>query len=553
MSQNADNSLAEALRREEKSFLIQHYARLLLEKVKASEDLDDKIVESLWVARAYADADLALRITNLLALYGRDTPLVSANSTLLAAEEATPFLADPDEDGKERYSPNDNGGEENDADLFADEDALEGTYYETEDAESLLTVDRNDYKVFEKEDEFTFLVADEEDVTESNELFAEDEEESANDIDLVGEDLEVSNVADMKDDLFTEDAGVTNEADEETPGFAPTQGHEVEETPGFDAPEVEEKKSKIGQRKKLADMQKKKEAKCREASKDKERKKKGTKTNAQEENKSSHAKHTTKGKKEVMERMTKAKEKLKRRKKNRKEEEHEEVEEESNTADLLSNITYRVSLDDIETRLGIKTIPEDRKRLDRELAHKIRDPSIRALLEGATDEGVTLAMLPRLPRFIREGQLFQVNGINLIRSYPQFFENAQKIVLKLRTEAFFLQQSPELDWAIVTTETLDNSLQKTYMQQKQALKAHAQRYKAAERRVNRRNMIDVLYDLVIIKLVHGVNMLSETVDLTESKIGRQNFAFINYGENGIRINDIGRQQTHPQLGVCPNW
>jgi hypothetical protein len=41
--------------------------------------------------------------------------------------------------------------------------------------------------------------------------------------------------------------------------------------------------------------------------------------------------------------------------------------------------------------------------------------------------------------------------------------------------------------------------------------------------------------------------------LTESRIGRQNLAFINFGENGIRISDIARQQTHPQLGVCPSW
>ena len=141
----------------------------------------------------------------------------------------------------------------------------------------------------------------------------------------------------------------------------------------------------------------------------------------------------------------------------------------------------------------------------------------------------------------------------MVRSYPQFFENVQQIVLKLHTEAFFLQQSPGLDWAIVTTEILNDSRQKTYMQQKQALKTHAQRYQATEGRVRRRNMIDALYDLVVIKLVHGVNMLSETVDLTESKVGRQNLAFINYGENGIRISDIGRRQTHPQLGVCPNW
>ena len=66
-------------------------------------------------------------------------------------------------------------------------------------------------------------------------------------------------------------------------------------------------------------------------------------------------------------------------------------------------------------------------------------------------------------------------------------------------------------------------------------------------------MIEALYDLVIIKLVHQVNMLSKTVDLTESKIGRQDLAFINFGENGIRISAIGRQQTHAQLVACPNW
>ena len=91
------------------------------------------------------------------------------------------------------------------------------------------------------------------------------------------------------------------------------------------------------------------------------------------------------------------------------------------------------------------------------------------------------------------------------------------------------------------------------MQQKQLLKQHAQRYHSTELRVRRRNMIEALYDLIIIKLVHDHNLLSETVELTESKMGRQNLAFINFGENGIRISDIGRQQTHAQLGVCPSW
>ena len=162
-------------------------------------------------------------------------------------------------------------------------------------------------------------------------------------------------------------------------------------------------------------------------------------------------------------------------------------------------------------------------------------------------------MLPRLPRFIRQGQLFKVTGANLVRSYPQLFENVQQVVLKLRSETFFLQESPKLNWAIITTEVLPDSREKTYMQQRQALLHHAQRYQANERRVRRRHMIEALYDLVIIKLVHQVNMLSKTVDLTESKIGRQDLAFINFGENGIRISAIGRQQTHAQLVACPNW
>jgi len=129
----------------------------------------------------------------------------------------------------------------------------------------------------------------------------------------------------------------------------------------------------------------------------------------------------------------------------------------------------------------------------------------------------------------------------------------QHVVLKLLSEPFFLQERPELNWSIFSCEVLSDSREKTYMQQKQLLKQHAQRYQSTELRVQRRNMIEALYDLIIIKLVHDHNLLSETVELTESKMGRQNLAFINFGENGIRISDIGRQQTHAQLGVCPNW
>ena len=569
MSQTAANSLAEALWREEKSFLIQHYAHLLLEEVEASGDLDDKIVASLQVARPYADAALALRIANLLDIHGHDAPLNPTNGAVLA-DEATPSPADLNEDGEELDSLYDEEEDESGAaaDLFADEDALAE---DDDDAENLFAGEEDDSDFLDDDDEAASLFIDDDE--DDDELFAGDEEDLAADVeeDLFAEDAEEEAAADASEadeeagvlfaeDIYSGNTGAEKPEIEETPGFNPTQSSEEGATAGFDAPEVSEKENKTGRRKKVAEKQIKKRTKRKEATKGKKEKGLNTEATPQEENKSSHAEQSAKGKKEAMERMAKAKEELERRKQNRratkKEEEASEdvaVEEDSSAADLLGNIAYQVSLDDIEKRLGIQTIPEDRTRLDRLLAQKMRDPSIRALLEGATEEGVTLALLPRLPRFIREGQLFQVNGANLVRSYPQFFENVQQILLKLRTEAFFLQQSPGLDWAIVTTEILNDSRQKTYMQQKQALKTHAQRYQATERRVRRRYMIDALYDLVVIKLVHGVNMLSETVDLTESNVGRLNLALINYGENGIRISDIGRRQTHPQLGVCPNW
>jgi len=85
------------------------------------------------------------------------------------------------------------------------------------------------------------------------------------------------------------------------------------------------------------------------------------------------------------------------------------------------------------------------------------------------------------------------------------------------------------------------------------IKTYAQKYQTNERRIQRRKLIDALYDVVIVNTVTKENLLKETVDLTSTNVGRQNFACINFGEKGIRINDISRQQKHQQMGTCPSW
>ena len=504
MSQPAVHPLAEIVHKEEKTFLMQHYARLLIEQAQADEQLRENIVESLLIARSYADPELASRIADLLRTHGHEEegndniPSLAELGNSLSEEgenEATGLFEDYADDGDENLFAVD-------SEFFEEkQDTIDCVDDEERDGNNIASL--FDGENGEGDEEALFAVnQDEFEEEEDSSLFAEEDE-----------DLE---------DRSTSENIFEDEGEEVTNREIDQEDQEQKDTPGFEPPDVEDKESKIGRRKKEEVRGKK-------------------------------------GKREALVHMASPKEELERRKKGRKaepqakEEDKDSEADESNTADLLAKITYQVSLDDLEKKLGIHVIPEDRIRLDRQLAKKMSEPTIRALLEGAEKEGVTLAILPRLPRCIRAGQLFKVTGANMVRGYPQFFDNVQQVVLKLRTESFFLQESPELDWAIFTCEVLPSSREKSYMQQKQALKEHAERYQSNELRVRRRNLIDTIYDLIIIKLVHDQNLLSETVDLTESKIGRQNLAFINFGENGIRISDIARQQTHALLGVCPSW
>tara|TARA_B100000575_G_scaffold137347_1_gene109567 strand:- start:35 stop:559 length:525 start_codon:yes stop_codon:yes gene_type:complete len=174
-------------------------------------------------------------------------------------------------------------------------------------------------------------------------------------------------------------------------------------------------------------------------------------------------------------------------------------------------------------------------------------------MNQAKEKGFSLVMVPRIQRAFFDGKLLHITGTNLLRLYPQFFENIEQIALKMRAETHFLQETPQMGWGLTTAEVLTESHNTNYFQQKQVLKQHAQSHKLNEMRVRRRTLIEALFDLLAVKIVTGKQLLYTTADLTESKMGRINMAVINYSESGIRIGDINSQQTHPQLGVCPTW
>ena len=267
-------------------------------------------------------------------------------------------------------------------------------------------------------------------------------------------------------------------------------------------------------------------------------------------------------KRRIEERKKRARERFSQRKQGRidrqdeptaKDESEEQTAAGPSAEDRLNSLTHLITLDHLENNLGLQIIPEDRLGIERQLAKKLRDPAVGSLLDQAEEQGLSLVMVPRIQRAILDGKLLKITSANLLRMYPQFFEDVQQVALKMRAEAYFLQETPQMGWGLTTAEILTASHNTNYIQQKQVLKQHAQSHKSNEMRVRRRTLIEALFDLLAVKVVTGEKLLNNTADLTESKVGRANMAVINYGESGIRISDINRQQAHPQLGVCPTW
>ncbi|MBT5588395.1 MAG: hypothetical protein HOJ45_10400, partial [Gemmatimonadetes bacterium] len=345
---------------------------------------------------------------------------------------------------------------------------------------------------------------------------------------------------------------------EDTPGFTPTKGHDVKETPGFTPTEGEDSRRKkagpgftVGgteDAQNAAGPAAGLEAASGEAEAGK-KKKKGE-AEAEEEDEKSRRFQSPK---ERAERLKKAQEERRARVRQQQQPEEEEAEEEEAEELDLDSLTHQISLDDIEQYLGMQVLPDDRQKLERRWQQKIRDPSIRQLLTNSKAMEHPYALVPRLPRFFKGGAAVQANMLNLVRNYPQLFDNVAGVINKYRTEPFFVGETPELDWCIVACEALPGSLNRNFMEQKTVVKQYAQVNQTNERRIQRRRLIEILYDCIVINVITKEQILEKTVDLSDSKVGRQNFACVNYGDKGIRINDVGRQQRHPQMGMCPSW
>ena len=556
--------LRHTIQEEEKRFLMDRYVTLLLGHLEDvdEEELDDRTVESLLVSRPYVSEILANKIAEVLENAGHEVEDIEREDA--DGDEA---VAHAEANGAENGGENgrQGNGQAGPGDGAEDFD----TAVEDEDFAAPLDgedvgPDADDSDTIEVGSDAVGLFDDEEE-GESDGASASEEEGAPGFEPTVGHEAEDTpgfeptkgheveetpgfepTVGHEAEDTpgFTPTEGHETEdtpgftptkghETEDTPGFTPTKGHDVEETPGFTPTEGHETKDTPGF--------------TPTEGEDNRKKKKdgpGFTADGEPENESVVGRRPGVDVPEE-ERLTRMRKKEQPQASKEEEEAYEEL-----NFDLM---THQVSLEDLEQYLGMQILPNDREKLELSWQKKTRDPNIRTLVANEKAMEHPYALIPRLPRFFKGGAVVQANMLNLVRNYPQLFDDVGGLINKYRTEAFFVGETPGLDWSIVACEALPSSLNRNYMEQKTVVKQYAQQNQTNERRIQRRRLIEILYDAIVINVVTKEMILEKTVDLSDSNVGRQNFACVNYGDKGIRINDVGRQQRHQQMGMCPSW
>lgn len=218
--------LEESLRRQQKQFLMEHYAQRLMEQLEGEvDDLDDETVDSLLAARLYASSEMAAQITRILASQGRDQEWEPA-----CPDEA---ITDLDPDGPDEASNAgvlfDNGA--NGDPLFASDDE-DFEDEEQEDADDLIA-DRSAAGVDEDGGGKESYMHDDPEMPEIDpELFAEEEDEEGDETpgfeakSPVGKEEETKPGFERSGDRSGQEA---------TPGFESSGGPRQEETASLDA------------------------------------------------------------------------------------------------------------------------------------------------------------------------------------------------------------------------------------------------------------------------------------------------------------------------------
>jgi len=211
----------------------------------------------------------------------------------------------------------------------------------------------------------------------------------------------------------------------------------------------------------------------------------------------------------------------------------------------------KVSVKDLLSNLDIKLPQQDLDRLSTELPNKLQSKSVVSLQSSPESEG-KYALLPRIPRFIFEGQMIPCTVKNLVQIYIKLFGDIKDLT-RFKGQAFLVNETPKMEWALVAVDPAADSLKKNFMNQNQYLRQLANAVKVPSHLLRRRTLVEGVYDLIVGTLVLDKTWLKNTLDWTSSGTSPSEFICISQPAEGIRIRNLPRTQSHQALGVCPNW
>ena len=219
-----------------------------------------------------------------------------------------------------------------------------------------------------------------------------------------------------------------------------------------------------------------------------------------------------------------------------------------------SILRYKIGLDDIQRRMHVKILHEDKLRLERILREKLQEPDLLQLLRSGGPERNAYFLLPRLSRFSVNGKVMFCTIENLIALFPDQFSDIAYIE-QYRDALCFVKDTPKLTWTITRGEVLEETTNRAYEEEETALREYAlgHHISGTKTGILRRTLVEAIFDILVMQMTVKDKILSTSIERTSTSLAVGNHFCVNYGSEGIRLGEAETSFKHRALGVCPSW
>jgi hypothetical protein len=218
---------------------------------------------------------------------------------------------------------------------------------------------------------------------------------------------------------------------------------------------------------------------------------------------------------------------------------------------IFDIFSARISVEDLLVNMDIQLPKQDIVQLAHSLKHKLSSGVVTALQKTPQAKG-QYVLIPRISRFIFDGNLYPCTVKNLARTYIRFFGDIQDL-MQYKGMHFLNHDTPQLGWALVTQEAARETYDKNFMEQNQYLRHLSTSTGVRSHLVRRRTLVETMYDMIAGRLALNTTFLQHTLDWTSDGPNKSDYICAYFSDRGIRLRHLPRTQHNQALGLCPNW